>query len=103
MQVRAATSKYVLFMLHYPSIPRIYDRKEIKTMNIQINKNNKTATQNKRQLKTKETITNDIIKILADNNLSIMDLREIIHTASKAICKQKIRTSYSFNLLPISL
>lgn len=52
-----------------------------------------TAIRNEQQPKTKEAIINDIIKILADNNLSIMDSRDILHATSKIICKQTVKIS----------
>lgn len=52
-----------------------------------------TAIRNEEQPKTKEAIINDIIKILADNNLSIMDSRDILHATSKTICKQTVKIS----------
>lgn len=62
-------------------------------MDIPNNKDNKTATHGEQQPKTKQEIVEDIIKILADNNLSIMDSRDILHATSKTICKQAVRIS----------
>lgn len=59
-------------------------------MNIQ--SNNKTATLDE-QFKTKLEIIEDIIQILADNNLTITDSKDIIYETSKAICKQVVRVS----------
>lgn len=49
-----------------------------------------TAIQNEQQLKTKQKIANDIIKILAANNLSISDGKEILYTTSKQLGDQLI-------------
>ena len=62
-------------------------------MDIQNNNNNKTATQNEKQLKDKAIIINDIIKILADNNLTITDSKDILYETSKAICRQTVKVS----------
>lgn len=61
--------------------------------NITLNTQNKekAATQNeKQQIKTKQEIINDIIKILAENNLTIADSKDILHETSKEICKQTV-------------
>lgn len=58
-------------------------------MNIQ-NKE-KTNIQNERhKIRTKQEIINDIIKILAENNLTIADSNNILHETSKIICKQPV-------------
>ncbi len=57
------------------------------------NTNNKTATSDERQFKTKELIMNDIIKILANNNLTITDSKYILYETSKVICKQVVKVS----------
>lgn len=62
-------------------------------MDIQNNINNKTAIHNEQQFKTKESIINDIIKILADNNLTITDSKDILYETSKVICRQIVRVS----------
>ncbi|MBD5537864.1 MAG: hypothetical protein HDQ99_19875 [Lachnospiraceae bacterium] len=62
-------------------------------MDVQNNTNNKTAIQNEQQLKTKELIVNDIIKILANNNLTITDSKDILYETSKKICEQTVRVS----------
>ncbi len=56
--------------------------------NTQLHK--KTATSDERQFKSKKLIMNDIIKILADNNLTITDSKDILHETSKVICEQKV-------------
>jgi len=62
-------------------------------MDIQSNTNNKTATSDEQQFKTKELIINDIIKILADNNLTITESKNTLYETSKVICEQVIRVS----------
>lgn len=59
-------------------------------MNIQNDIARKTVTQNEQQPKNKETIINAIIKILADNNLTIMDSNDILYETSKIIYKQVV-------------
>ncbi len=51
-----------------------------------------TAIQNERQLKTKQEIVNDIIKILATNNLSIADAKEILYATSKELNRQTVKS-----------
>lgn len=59
------------------------------------NLNNKeTAIQNEQQLKTKQEIIDDIINVLADNNLTITDAKEILYETSKVICKQTVKSSF---------
>lgn len=65
-------------------------------MDIQNNINNKTAIHNEQQLKTKQNIINDIIKILADNNLTIADSKDILYETTKMIYKQVIST-FNYN------
>lgn len=55
--------------------------------------NKETAIHNKQQSKSKQEIINDIIKILADNNLTITDSKDILYETSKAICRQIVRVS----------
>lgn len=57
------------------------------------NQNNteKTATKDEQQPKMKQEIANDIINILADNNLTIADAKDILYATSKTICRQKVR------------
>lgn len=62
-------------------------------MDIKNNTNNKTATSDEQQFKTKELIINDIIKILADSNLTITESKNILYETSKVICEQVIRVS----------
>ncbi len=62
-------------------------------MNIQNNTNNKTAIQNEQQSKSKQEIINDIIKVLADNSLTIADSKDILYETSKVICSQIVRVS----------
>lgn len=56
--------------------------------NTEIQKN--TAIQNEQQYSKKEII-DDIIKILADNNLSITEARQILNIASKKLGQQAVR------------
>lgn len=62
-------------------------------MNIQNNIENKTVIHNEQQFKTKQNIINDIIKILADNNLTITDSKDILYETSKVIYRQAVRVS----------
>lgn len=62
-------------------------------MDIQNTTNNKTETQNEQQFKVKKEIINDIIKILADNNLTITDSKDILYETTKTICKQIVKVS----------
>lgn len=73
-----------------PLNPIILQRKEIQNMN-EIQK--ETAIQNEQQFKTKQEIIKDIIKILADNNLSIADSKDILYETSKSICRQIVKVS----------
>lgn len=59
-------------------------------MDIQNNTDNKTATQNEQQLKTK--IIDSVIAILAENDLSISESREVLHMISKKLELQKVTT-----------
>lgn len=49
-----------------------------------------TAIHNNQQSKTKQEIINDIIKILADNNLTVTDSKDILYETSKAIGRQVV-------------
>lgn len=49
-----------------------------------------TAIHNEQQLKSKQEIIDDIIKILANNNLTIEDSKDILYETYKTICKQKV-------------
>lgn len=54
--------------------------------------NQETAIQNEQQLKSRQEIVNDIIGILADNNLSIIDAKEILYETSKMVCRQPVKS-----------
>lgn len=58
-------------------------------MNIQ-NKEKAAAQSKQQQINTKQEIINDIIKILAENNLTITDSKDILHETSKKICNQTV-------------
>lgn len=62
-------------------------------MDIQNNTNNKTAIHNEQQSKSKQEIIEEIIQILADNNLTITDSKDILYETSKVICRQTVRVS----------
>lgn len=62
-------------------------------MDIQNNTNNKTAIHSEQQFKSKQEIINDIIKVLADNSLTITDSKDILYETSKVICSQIVRVS----------
>lgn len=64
-------------------------------MDIQNNNNteNKTAIHSEQQSKSKQEIINDIIKILADNSLTITDSKDILYETSKEVCNQIVRVS----------
>lgn len=67
------------------------DKKFTEGRNINMeNKEKETAIQNGQQLKSKQEIIDNIIKILASNNLTITDSKDILHETSKVICKQKV-------------
>lgn len=51
-----------------------------------------TAIQDEQQLKEKQEIINDIINILAENNLTIAEAKEILYTTSKKICNQTVKS-----------
>lgn len=55
-------------------------------------KQKETAIQNEQQLNKKDII-NDIIKILANNNLSVSNAREILRITSKKLGEQRITVS----------
>lgn len=55
--------------------------------------NEETTVQDEQQFKFKKEIINDIIKILANNNLTIADAKDILYATSKKICKQKVLIS----------
>lgn len=52
-----------------------------------------TAIQNEQQQKSNKEIVDNIIKLLAENNLTITDAREILQIASKKLGKQIVRFS----------
>lgn len=52
-----------------------------------------TAIQNEQQQKSNKEIVDNIIKILAENNLTITDAREILQITSKRLGKQTVRFS----------
>ena len=52
-----------------------------------------TAIQNEQQLKSKQEIIDEIIKILANNNLTITDSKYIFYETTKVICRQKVQSS----------
>lgn len=52
-----------------------------------------TAILEEQQSISKRIVVDEIIKILADNNLSITEAREILNIASKKLGKQTVRVS----------
>lgn len=52
-----------------------------------------TAILEEQQSISKRIIVDEIIKILADNNLSIAEAREILNVASKKLGQQTVRVS----------
>lgn len=52
-----------------------------------------TAILEEQQSISKRIVVDEIIKILADNNLSIIEAREILNIASKKLGKQTVRVS----------
>lgn len=58
-------------------------------MNIQ-NKEQAATLNEQQQINTKQEIINDIIKILAENNLTIADSKDILYETSKIIGKQPV-------------
>ena len=67
-------------------------KKGILKMDIQNITNKETAIQNEQQLKTKQEIINDIIKIFADNVISISEAHSILHETSKKLKIQPVST-----------
>ncbi|EOS26547.1 hypothetical protein C806_01283 [Lachnospiraceae bacterium 3-1] len=57
------------------------------------NEKKETAIQNGQQLKEKGEIVNSIIDILAKNNLSIAEAKNVLYVASKKICQQIVKSS----------
>ena len=60
-------------------------------MDIQNITNKETATQNEQQLKSKQDIIKDIINLLAENNLSIDNAKEILYITSKKLYQQPVK------------
>ena len=54
------------------------------------NQNKETAIQNEQQFKTTHEIIEEIIKIFADNIISISDAKDILEETSKRLCKQPV-------------
>jgi len=54
------------------------------------NQNKETAIQNEQQFKTTLEIIEEIIKIFADNVISISDAKDILEETSKRLCKQPV-------------
>ena len=52
-----------------------------------------TAIQDEQQLNGNEEIVSSIIDILANNNLSIAEAKNILYAASKKICQQLVKAS----------
>lgn len=52
-----------------------------------------TAILEEQQSISKRIVVDEIIKILADNNLSITEARKILNIASKKLGKQTVRVS----------
>lgn len=57
------------------------------------NMKKETAIQNEQQLNGNEEIVSSIIDILANNNLSIAEAKNILYAASKKICQQLVKAS----------
>lgn len=57
------------------------------------NEKKETAIQNGQQLNEKESVVNSIIDILAKNNLSITEAKNILYAASKKMCRQIVKSS----------
>lgn len=60
-------------------------------MNIQNNTQKGTAIHNEQQSKSKKEIIDDIIRILANNNLTITDSKDILYETYKVICSQIVK------------
>lgn len=56
------------------------------------NQNKRTAILSGQQPKSRQEIIDDIIKVLADNNLSIIDAKDILNQTSKVICRQVVKS-----------
>ena len=59
-------------------------------MNIQNNTNNKTIIQNEQQFKSTNEIIDEIIRILAENVISISNANYILEEASKKLYRQPV-------------
>lgn len=59
-------------------------------MNIQNNTNNKTAILSEQQFKSTNEIIDEIIRILAENVMSISDANYILKEVSKRLYKQPV-------------
>lgn len=59
-------------------------------MNIE---NSETAIQFEQQSNLKQEIINNIIALLAENNLTISEANEILHMTSKKLCQQTVKVS----------
>lgn len=57
------------------------------------NQNEKTAISNEQQLSQKQKIVNEVIKILADNKLTIAEAKDILYATSKELCEQTVKAS----------
>lgn len=51
-----------------------------------------TAIQAEQRLDLKQEIINDIINILAKNQLSIAEAKDVLYATSKEICKQTVKS-----------
>lgn len=54
--------------------------------------NKKSTIQNEQQLKSRKEIIDEIIKIFADNIISLSDANYILEETSKELCKQPVVT-----------
>ena len=54
------------------------------------NRDKETAIQDERQLKTTQEIIDEIIKLFAENIISISDAKDILEETSKRLCKQPV-------------
>ena len=54
------------------------------------NRDKETATQNEQQFKTTQEIIDEIIKLFAENIISISDAKDILEETSKRLCKQPV-------------
>lgn len=56
------------------------------------NEKKETAIRNEQQLNEREEIVNSIINILAKNNLSITEAKNVLYVVSKKICQQIVKS-----------